>query len=166
MASSSAVDVSPRQKFKDNMDKVRKWRQALTTAANLSGVHSQNIRLDSELIETIVKDISTKLNQPGKRKRLWNVEDGYRVFNNNTGTSTVEAIFLDVSKIQGLQLSPAAFRSMQNLKLLKFYVPQEVHNEYKRQRRWTVGRSNRAHFLGFLGSSSSVFPSQIRIWDP
>ena len=30
--------------FKDNMDKVRKWRQALTTAANLCGVHSQNFK--------------------------------------------------------------------------------------------------------------------------
>ena len=54
------------------------------------------------------------------------------------GTSTVEAIFLDVSKIQELQLSPAAFRNMHNLKLLNFYVPQEVHEEHKRQRRWNA----------------------------
>ena len=32
------------ERFKDNMNKVCNWRHALTTAATLSGVHSQNIR--------------------------------------------------------------------------------------------------------------------------
>ncbi|KAK9945843.1 hypothetical protein M0R45_011338 [Rubus argutus] len=157
--------ASLEERFKDNMDKVNKWRQALTTAANLSGFHSQNIRPEAELIETIVEDISMKLHQPGKRKRLWNAEDGYRVFNNNTGSSTVEAIFLDVSKIQELQLSPAAFRSMQNLKLLKFYATQEVQNECKRQRRWTVGEKQQSSFPWLPGVKAvRSFLAKSRIW--
>ncbi|KAK9945886.1 hypothetical protein M0R45_011377 [Rubus argutus] len=140
-------------RFKDNMDKVRKWRQALTTAANLSGFHSQDIRLESDLTETIVKDISTKLNR----------NSSYTI--KGLGTSTIEAIFLDVSKIQELQLSPAAFRSMPNLKLLKCYVPQEVHNEYKRQRRWTVGEKQQSSFPWLPGVKAvRSFLDKSRIW--
>jgi hypothetical protein len=36
--------ASLEERFKDNMEKVHDWRKALTTAANLSGFHSQNIR--------------------------------------------------------------------------------------------------------------------------
>ena len=64
------------------------------------------------------------------------------------GTSTIEAIFLDVSKIRELQLSPAAFRNMHNLKLLEFCETQEVHREWKRQRRWSVKEKQLSSFPG------------------
>ncbi|KAK9940334.1 hypothetical protein M0R45_017002 [Rubus argutus] len=118
-----------------------------------------------DLLQEMGRAIDRGFEEPGKRKRLWNAEDGYLVLNNNTGTSIVEAIFLDLSKIQELQLSPAAFKSMQNLKLLKFYVPQEVHNEYKRQRRWTVGEKQQSSFPWLPGVKAvQSFLAKSRIW--
>ncbi|KAL5577271.1 hypothetical protein UlMin_018970 [Ulmus minor] len=49
------------QQFEDKMEKVQAWRIALTKAANLSGWSSQQIRRESELIETIVQDVISKL---------------------------------------------------------------------------------------------------------
>ncbi|WJX32896.1 hypothetical protein P8452_21172 [Trifolium repens] len=44
-------------------DKLRKWRNALTEAANLSGWDSQNYRIESNFIKAIVEDVFTKLNR-------------------------------------------------------------------------------------------------------
>ncbi|XP_050365005.1 disease resistance protein RPV1-like [Argentina anserina] len=74
----------------------------------------------------------------GKRKRVWNAKDAYQILRHKSGISTVEAMYLDMSKIRDIQLSPTAFMDMQNLKLLQLYVPQEVHEKCKRQRRWTI----------------------------
>ncbi|ESR55416.1 hypothetical protein CICLE_v10023529mg, partial [Citrus x clementina] len=41
-----------------------------------------------------------------------------------TGTDAIEGIFLDLSKIKGINLDPGAFTKMSNLRLLKFYVPE------------------------------------------
>ncbi|CAN1130450.1 Disease resistance-like protein DSC1 [Linum perenne] len=67
----------------------------------------------------IVRQESVK--EPGKRTRLWCPEDVYRVLTKNTGTESVEGIFLDMSKIEMVNLSPKAFARMHNLRLLKFY---------------------------------------------
>ncbi|KAK9205655.1 hypothetical protein WN943_015923 [Citrus x changshan-huyou] len=40
------------------------------------------------------------------------------------GTDAIEGIFLDLSKIKGINLEPGAFTKMSNLRLLKFYVPE------------------------------------------
>ncbi|XP_024200012.1 disease resistance protein RML1A-like [Rosa chinensis] len=55
--------VQHEERFKDTMDKVRMWRVALTTAANISGFDSQTIRLESELVKIVVSDILAKLNR-------------------------------------------------------------------------------------------------------
>ncbi|KDO40698.1 hypothetical protein CISIN_1g0007802mg [Citrus sinensis] len=39
------------------------------------------------------------------------------------GTDAIEGIFLDLSKIKGINLDPRAFTNMSNLRLFKFYVP-------------------------------------------
>ncbi|KAK9205651.1 hypothetical protein WN943_015919 [Citrus x changshan-huyou] len=39
------------------------------------------------------------------------------------GTDAIEVIFLDLSKIKGINLDPGAFTTMSNLRLLNFYVP-------------------------------------------
>ncbi|PRQ54507.1 putative TIR domain, P-loop containing nucleoside triphosphate hydrolase [Rosa chinensis] len=54
--------VEHEKRFKDSMDKVLRWRKALTTAANISGFDSQTIRPESDLVKIVVNDILAKLN--------------------------------------------------------------------------------------------------------
>ncbi|KAL5577263.1 hypothetical protein UlMin_018962 [Ulmus minor] len=61
------------------------------------------------------------IEEPGKRSRLWTPQDVYHVFKNNKVSAMVEGILLDVSKIKGLNLSPAVFRKAYNLRLLKIH---------------------------------------------
>ncbi|CAN6544908.1 unnamed protein product [Malus baccata var. baccata] len=49
------------QRFENSIDKVSKWRDALTNAANISGFDSKNYGTDANLIKEVVKDIWTKL---------------------------------------------------------------------------------------------------------
>ncbi|XP_045816866.1 probable inactive receptor kinase At5g58300 isoform X1 [Trifolium pratense] len=51
------------QDLRQSKDKLQKWRNALTEAANLSGWHSQNYRIESNFIKEIVEDILKKLNR-------------------------------------------------------------------------------------------------------
>ncbi|XP_004292718.1 PREDICTED: TMV resistance protein N-like isoform X1 [Fragaria vesca subsp. vesca] len=60
---------------------------------------------------------------PGRRSRLWSVDDSYQVLKYNTGTARVEVMFVNISRIQGLQLSRTTFKNMHNLRLLKFHAP-------------------------------------------
>ncbi|BAT72698.1 hypothetical protein VIGAN_01012900 [Vigna angularis var. angularis] len=50
------------QLFKDDMEKVQGWKDALTEAAGLSGWDSNVIRSENTLVEGIVEDIMRKLN--------------------------------------------------------------------------------------------------------
>ncbi|XP_062012756.1 disease resistance-like protein DSC1 [Rosa rugosa] len=56
----AAAFVQHEERFKD---KVLKWRDALTKASKLAGFDSRNISLESELVESVVKDIVTKLSR-------------------------------------------------------------------------------------------------------
>ncbi|CAN6685010.1 unnamed protein product [Malus baccata var. baccata] len=49
------------QRFENSIYNVRKWRDALTNAADISGFDSKNYRTDADLVKEVVKDISTKL---------------------------------------------------------------------------------------------------------
>ncbi|TQE13912.1 hypothetical protein C1H46_000543 [Malus baccata] len=49
------------QRFENSIDKVQKWRDALTNAADISGFESKNYRTDADLVKEVVKDILTKL---------------------------------------------------------------------------------------------------------
>ncbi|XP_062084171.1 disease resistance protein RPV1-like [Humulus lupulus] len=66
----------------------------------------------------IVRQESKEL---GKRSRLWIADDVYRVLKTNTGTATIEGIFLDMSKMRDVDLNPEVFVNMYNLRLLKIY---------------------------------------------
>ncbi|KAM5546375.1 hypothetical protein ABKV19_002515 [Rosa sericea] len=55
--------VEHEKRFKDSMDKVLRWREALTTAANISGFDSQTIWPESDLVKIVVNDILAKLNR-------------------------------------------------------------------------------------------------------
>ncbi|KAH9783007.1 Disease resistance-like protein DSC1 [Citrus sinensis] len=75
-----------------------------------------------EMGQTIVCQESVK--EPGKRSRLWDHIDVSHVLKKNKGTDNIEGIFLNLSKINDLHLSPQAFAKMSNLRLLKFYMPE------------------------------------------
>ncbi|KAJ7975480.1 Disease resistance-like protein [Quillaja saponaria] len=47
--------------FKNDMEKVRKWRSTLTDAANVSGSHFQN-GYESSFIQNVIEDVSKRLN--------------------------------------------------------------------------------------------------------
>ncbi|XP_070675973.1 disease resistance-like protein DSC1 isoform X2 [Malus domestica] len=49
------------KRFKDGIDKVHKWSNALKNAADISGFVSQNYGTDADLVKEVVKDIWTKL---------------------------------------------------------------------------------------------------------
>ncbi|XP_017187879.1 disease resistance protein RPV1-like [Malus domestica] len=49
------------QRFQNSIDKVHKWRDALTNAANISGFDSKNYGTDADLVKKVVEDIWTKL---------------------------------------------------------------------------------------------------------
>ncbi|KAK2442710.1 disease resistance protein RPV1 [Trifolium repens] len=49
------------QDLRQSKDKLQKWRNALTEAANLSGWNSQNYRIESNFIKDIVEDVLKKL---------------------------------------------------------------------------------------------------------
>ncbi|CAL9232839.1 unnamed protein product, partial [Arabidopsis halleri] len=69
--------------------------------------------------------------RPGDRSRLWNAEDIRDVFINDTGTTAIEGIFLDMSK-QTFDANPNVFEKMCNLRLLKLYCSkvEEKHGVY------------------------------------
>ncbi|XP_050104710.1 disease resistance protein RPV1-like [Malus sylvestris] len=65
------------ERFQDNIDKVHKWREALTKAANLSGFDNSNkTRTEADLVDNVVKNILTKLDETfsDDLKRLVGIE--------------------------------------------------------------------------------------------
>ncbi|XVF71344.1 hypothetical protein PTKIN_Ptkin12aG0029700 [Pterospermum kingtungense] len=61
---------------------------------------------------------------PGERSRLWTHKDVSRVLKHDTGTKSVEGIFLDMYGIDEIQLHQDVFAKMRNLRLVKFYYSQ------------------------------------------
>ncbi|TQE13822.1 hypothetical protein C1H46_000453 [Malus baccata] len=49
------------QRLENNIDNVRKWRDALMNAADISGFDSKNYGTDADLVKEVVRDIWTKL---------------------------------------------------------------------------------------------------------
>ncbi|KAG5244840.1 disease resistance protein [Salix suchowensis] len=62
---------------------------------------------------------------PRERSRLWDADDVYRVLTTK-GTGKVESISLNLYETTEIELSPAAFEGMYNLRLLKFYYPYDL----------------------------------------
>ncbi|CAN8238004.1 unnamed protein product [Cochlearia groenlandica] len=71
----------------------------------------------------IVRQESTDM--PGDRTRLWDSEDIENVFIDDTGTSAIEGIFMDMSNLK-FDADPNVFEKMCNLRLLKFYFSEMV----------------------------------------
>ncbi|MED6197459.1 hypothetical protein PIB30_056670 [Stylosanthes scabra] len=97
--------------------------------ANLSRKALITISEDNEiemhdLIEQMGREIVRResIKEPGRRSRLSNSEDVYKVLNNNKGTDSVEGIVLDLYKInRDLHLDADTFKKMPNIRFLKFY---------------------------------------------
>ncbi|XP_038877735.1 disease resistance protein RPS6-like, partial [Benincasa hispida] len=64
------------------------------------------------------KIVNGESSEPGERSRLWLVHDVLKVFIDNSGTSAVKAIKLDLPNPTRLDVDPRAFSNMQNLRLL------------------------------------------------
>ncbi|CAN8274497.1 unnamed protein product [Cochlearia groenlandica] len=75
-----------------------------------------------DLMHTMGKEIGyeSSIKEVGKRSRLWNHKDIRHVLERNTGTECVRGIFLNMSNVEKIKLSSAAFKRMSNLKFLKF----------------------------------------------
>ncbi|KAH9725879.1 ADP-ribosyl cyclase/cyclic ADP-ribose hydrolase [Citrus sinensis] len=56
-----------KERFEENSEKLKSWRNALKEAASLSGFHSQNFRLESELIKKAVNHILKRLAEMSPR---------------------------------------------------------------------------------------------------
>ncbi|XP_019059596.1 PREDICTED: TMV resistance protein N-like [Tarenaya hassleriana] len=67
--------------------------------------------------------------EPGRRSRLWRPEDVHRLLKRNNGTEAVKGIFLDLSKVMKLNISPDVFEKMYNLRFLKFYNSKGVNTK-------------------------------------
>ncbi|KDP22127.1 hypothetical protein JCGZ_25958 [Jatropha curcas] len=72
-----------------------------------------------EMGQDIVRQESNK--KPGERSRLWIPENIHHVLTKNKANIATEGIFLDISKIEKVNLSPVVFSRMCNLRLLKLY---------------------------------------------
>ncbi|KAK7395688.1 hypothetical protein VNO78_16253 [Psophocarpus tetragonolobus] len=60
------------------------------------------------------------VNNPGKRSRLWKVEEIYHVLRKNKGTDAIQCIVLDTLKIKRVKLHSQTFKNMDNLRMLQF----------------------------------------------
>ncbi|VVB12430.1 unnamed protein product [Arabis nemorensis] len=75
-----------------------------------------------DLMHKMGKDIGYEsIKMVSKRSRFWNHEDVRKILEKNKGTEYVRGIFLNMSSITRIKLSPAAFMNMSNLKFLKFH---------------------------------------------
>ncbi|XP_010419804.2 PREDICTED: disease resistance protein TAO1-like [Camelina sativa] len=66
----------------------------------------------------IVKQQSPQ--DPSRRSMLWDFDEVHEILTENTGTLSTEAISLDLSENEELQISCRAFAGMRNLKFLRF----------------------------------------------
>ncbi|KAI4356901.1 hypothetical protein L6164_000884 [Bauhinia variegata] len=142
--SSSSINE---QRFKSEMEKVKRWRSALEEVANFSG-WTFKTGYEYTFITEIIEEASTKLHHErlyivgtlqmddliqhmgrevvrekapselGKRSRLWYHEDVLRVLIENSGTDKIEGIMLDLPQREEIQWSGTAFEKMNNLRIL------------------------------------------------
>ncbi|XP_030966794.1 TMV resistance protein N-like [Quercus lobata] len=116
-------------KFKNNKDKVQRWRDALRKAANASGWHYKKGfgKLSMhDLIQQMGKEVVRQQapNILRKRSRLCRYEDSLKVLTTNKGSEHIRGIMLHSPQLAKVQLHTKAFRRMENL---KFLIVENVH---------------------------------------
>ncbi|KAL6317027.1 hypothetical protein AAG906_026790 [Vitis piasezkii] len=66
------------------------------------------------------------LRNKGMRSRLWHHMDVQDVLKKRTGTNSIEGIFLNLSKLNNINLTTQAMKGMTELRLLKIFLDSEV----------------------------------------
>ncbi|KDO42842.1 hypothetical protein CISIN_1g046888mg [Citrus sinensis] len=110
--------------------------QALSVLIDKSLIIEHNNRLHMhELLQEMGQEIVRQedIKKPGKRSRLWHHKDVRHVLKHNEGTDAIEGIFLNLSKIKGINLNSRAFTNMPNLRVLKFYIPEGLDMSFEEQ---------------------------------
>ncbi|XP_028763131.1 disease resistance-like protein DSC1 [Neltuma alba] len=98
---------------------------------------------------------------PGKRSRLWDANDIYRVLEHNLGTKAIQSITLNVAKIEELCLTPQVFAEMSELKLLSF-SQNDVDEEILRLPHGLESLPNELRFLHWDCCPLKSLPSTFR----
>ncbi|KAJ6973571.1 TMV resistance protein N-like [Populus alba x Populus x berolinensis] len=95
--------VEHEQNFKENLEKVRNWKDCLSTVANLSGWDVRD-RNESESIKIIVEYISYKLSVtlPTISKKLVGIDSRVEVLNGYIGEEVGKAIFIGICGMGGI----------------------------------------------------------------
>ncbi|XP_034897724.1 TMV resistance protein N-like [Populus alba] len=91
------------QNFKENLEKVRNWKDCLSTVANLSGWDVRD-RNESESTKIIVEYISYKLSVtlPTISKKLVGIDSRVEVLNGYIGEEVGQAIFIGICGMDGI----------------------------------------------------------------
>ncbi|KAL9381128.1 hypothetical protein Peur_026785 [Populus x canadensis] len=91
------------QNFKENLEKVRNWKDCLSTVANLSGWDVRN-RNESESIKIIAEYISYKLSvtMPTISKKIVGIDSRVEVLNGYIGEAGGKAIFIGICGMGGI----------------------------------------------------------------
>ncbi|XP_028786085.1 disease resistance protein TAO1-like [Neltuma alba] len=72
-----------------------------------------------EMGRQVVRDESPK--HLRKRSRLWDPKEIYEILRGKARSRAIEGVRLNLREVREMRLSPGAFRSMPNLKILNFY---------------------------------------------
>ncbi|KAK9950450.1 hypothetical protein M0R45_005941 [Rubus argutus] len=97
--------------------------------------------------------------EPGKRSRLYTLEDVRHILEENTGTGIVRSISLNLSIMRGINLTAQAFKKMHNLRFIKFCnLSFEVCNVPLLHNLESLPNSLR--YLYWLGYPFKSFPSK------
>ncbi|XP_017429477.1 disease resistance protein RUN1 isoform X2 [Vigna angularis] len=96
-------------------------RKALITVSN------ENIIQMHDLIRQMGCEIVRQecITHPGRRTRLRDKEEVYKVLRNKLGSDKVEGMQVDVFRIKDLSLKVGTFKKMPCLRFLKFYLPDD-----------------------------------------
>ncbi|XP_034918640.1 disease resistance protein Roq1 [Populus alba] len=88
---------------------------------SLLSINDENELNMHDLIRDMGREIAREVSydHPGKRNRIWLLEDALDVLNNQTGTDAVEGLALDVRASTVASLSTKSFTNMRHLKLLQ-----------------------------------------------
>ncbi|KAL6317035.1 hypothetical protein AAG906_026814 [Vitis piasezkii] len=95
-------------------------RCLVTISNGKVGMHNLIQRLGHK----IVRDEGPR--NKGMRSRLWDHVDVKDVLKKRTGTNSIEGIFLNLSKLNNINLTTQAMKEMSGLRLLKIFLGSEV----------------------------------------